>query len=67
VLARHRREGEALLGGDDDRARDGGQGARVLAVAVVADQLVDLAADDRTLVGSLALADPLLEGLPVDP
>src|SRR2546428_534084 len=67
VLACHRREGEALLGGDDDRAGNGGQRARVLAVAVVADQLVDLAADDRPLIRSLALADPFLEGFPVDP
>ena len=65
VLARHRGEGEALLGGDDDRAGDRGQGARVLAVAIVADQLVDLPADDRALVGGLALADPLLERFPV--
>ncbi len=67
VLARHRGEGEALLGRDDDRARDGGERARVLAVAVVVHQLVDLPADDRTLVGGLALADPLFEGFPVHP
>src|SRR5262252_3189282 len=66
VLARHGCEGEALLGRNDDRARDGREGARVLAIPVVADELVDLAADDRALVGCLAFANPLLEGFPVD-
>jgi len=66
VLAGDGREGEALLRGDDDRAGNGGERRRVLALAIVGDQLVDLAADDRPLVGRLALADPLLETVPVD-
>ena len=65
MLARHRGEGEALLGGDDHRAGNGGQRAGVLAVAVVGDQLVDLAADHRALVRGLALGDALLQHLPV--
>src|SRR5499433_245057 len=66
VLARHGGEGEALLRRNDDRARDGREGARVFAIPIVADELVDLAANDRALVGCLAFADPLLEGFPVD-
>jgi hypothetical protein len=65
VLTRHRGEGEALLGGDDDGAGNGGQRSRLLAVAVVADQLVDLATDHRALIGRLALADALFEHFPV--
>src|SRR5256885_1096508 len=67
VVPRDRGEGEALLGGDDDRAGDRGQRTGVLALLVVGDQLVDLAADDRPLVGGLALGDPLLEHVPVHP
>jgi hypothetical protein len=67
VLARHGGEGEALLRRDDHRTGDGGQGARILAVLVVPDELVDLAANDRPLIRSLAFADALLEGLPVHP
>src|SRR5207244_10941318 len=55
-----------LFRGDDDGARDRGQGRGVLAVTVVGHQLVDLAADDGPLIGGLALADPLLERVPVD-
>src|SRR5262249_356739 len=61
-----RREGEALLGRDDDRARDGRERPRVLALAVVRHELVDLPADHGPLVRRFALADPALERIPVD-
>ena len=66
VLAGDRGEGESLLRGDDDGPRDRGQGRRVFALSVVRHELVDLPADDRPLVRGLALADPLLETVPVD-
>src|SRR5262245_27625073 len=66
VVARHRRKGEALLGGDDHGAWNGGQRPGVLALAVVRDELVDLPSDHRPLVSRLALADPALERIPVD-
>ena len=66
VMAGHGREGEAPLRGDDHGAGNGGERRGVLALAVVGDQLVDLAPDDRALVGRLALADPPLETVPVD-
>src|SRR5207247_11330155 len=56
VLARHRREGETLLGGADDRARNGGQGASVLALSVMAAQLVELVGDDTTRLVSLVFS-----------
>src|SRR5439155_6357072 len=61
-----RREGEALLGRDDDRARDGRERPRVLALAVVRHEFVDLPADHGPLVRRLALADPALERIPVE-
>src|SRR6266566_5493007 len=66
VVAADRREGEALLGRDDDRARDGRERPRVLALAVVRHEFVDLPADHGPLVRRLALADPALERIPVD-
>jgi hypothetical protein len=67
VVTGDRREGEPLLGGDDHGAGDRGQRARVLALAIVRGELVDLAPDDRTLVRGFALADAPLEAVPVDP
>src|SRR6266480_2471421 len=67
VVTRDRSEGEPLLGGDDDGAGDRGQRPGVLALPVVHDELVDLPPNDRPLVGGLALADPLLQHVPVHP
>src|SRR5262245_48185840 len=66
VVAGHRREREPPLGGDDDRPGNGRERARVLALPIIRHELVDLPADDRPLVSRLALADSLLESIPVD-
>src|SRR5436309_1557304 len=66
VLAGDRGEREPPLRRDDDRAGDRGQGRRVLAFPVIGHELVDLPADDRPLIGGLALSDALLEAVPVD-
>ena len=63
----HGPEAEALLGGDDDGAGDGGELAGLPALAEVGDELLDLPADHRALVGVRGLADPPLEDLPVHP
>src|SRR5437773_486907 len=64
-MAGDRGEREALFRGDDHGARDRGQRRRVLALAVVRGELVDLLADDGALVRGLALADSFLEAVPV--
>ena len=61
-----RLELQRLVAGDDDGAGDRRQVARLPALLVVLDQLVDLAADDRALIGLLARGDAPLEQIPVD-
>jgi hypothetical protein len=51
--------------GDDDRAGNRGQIARLAALLVVPDQFVDLPADDLPLVGLVVRRDPALEDVPV--
>ena len=58
-------EGELLVAADDDGARNRGQIARLPALLVVLDELVDLATDDLALVGLLARRNAPLEQVPV--
>jgi hypothetical protein len=65
--ARFRRlELEGLVAGDDDRAGNRRQVARLPALFVVLDQLVDLPPDDLPLVGLFARRDPTFEQVPID-
>ena len=59
-------EAERLVARDDHRAGNRRQVARLAALLVVLDQLVDLAADDLPLVGLVAGGDAALEQIPVD-
>ena len=51
---------------DDDGAGNRRQIPRLAALLVVGDELVDLPADDRALVGLVARRDAALEEIPVD-
>jgi hypothetical protein len=61
-----RLEVELLVARDDDRARNRRQVARLAALLVVLDQLVDLLADDLALVRLLVRRNAALEQIPVD-
>ena len=61
-----RLEDELLVAGDDDGAGNRRQVARLAALLVVLDELVDLPPDDLALVGLLARRDAPLEEVPVD-
>ena len=65
-IARHRLELERLVARDDHRAGNRRQVARLAALLVIGDQLVDLLADDLALIGLLAGRDPPLEQVPSD-
>ena len=56
---------QRLVTRDDDGAGDRRQIPRLAALLVVRDELVDLLADDRALVGLLARRDAALEQIPV--
>ena len=60
-----RLERQLLVAGDDDRARNRRQIARLAALLVVLHELVDLAPDDLALIGLLARRDAPLEQIPV--
>ena len=65
-IAGDRLELERLVARDDDGAGDRRQVARLTALLVVADELVDLLADDLALIGLLARRDAALEQIPAD-
>src|SRR5881397_3536748 len=60
------RELEAAIRDQEDRAGDGGQSPGLRTLRVVVDELGDLLADDRPLVGLGTRRNALLEQLPVD-
>src|SRR5450759_6034550 len=59
-------ESQRLIARDDDRPRDGREGPRLAALLVILDELVDLPADDRPLIGLVARGDAALQKIPVD-
>ena len=61
-----RLEAKRLVARDDHRAGNRRQIARLAALLVVLNQLVDLAADDLPLVGLVVGGDAALEQIPVD-
>ena len=62
----HRLECQLLVARDDHRAGNGRQIARLAALLVVLDELVNLAADDLALVRLFARGDAPLQQVPVD-
>src|SRR5262249_59857659 len=67
VLARHRREGEALLRRDDDRAWNGGGGGPRPSVPGGGGQLVELSPGPPSPVGGLPPRGSPLPHLPLPP
>ena len=65
-LAGDRLELQRLVARDDDGAGNRRQIARLPALLVVGDELVDLLADDLALIGLLARRDAALEQIPAD-
>src|SRR5262249_46937656 len=59
-------EFQPLVSGDDHGARNRRQIARLAALLVVLNELVNLAADDLALVGAIAGRDAAFEQVPVD-
>src|SRR5450830_1792733 len=59
-------EPQRLVARDDDRPRDGREIPRLAALLVILDELVDLPADDRPLIGLVARSDAALQEVPVD-
>ena len=59
-------EGELLVAGNDDGAGNRRQVARLPALLVVLNELVDFAADDLPLVRLLIGGYPALEQVPID-
>ena len=61
-----RLERELLVGRDDDGAGNRGQIARLSALFVILNELLDLPPDDVALIGLLARRDAPLEQVPLD-